>query len=328
VPVVVVDCAFDAPGSHGLYRPEVVARAHVIVRGHGRTCRRNLGAGPASISAVTRGEAAWATSEGRYLVRPGACLVLGEGDACSLTIDSPTPVETFCVSFRTGFLSGLAWELRSDVATALDDPDGATAEVPPLHAGIHPNSDRVGAAMDRLRSGVTARVPAAELEEAIIAAGCAVLRANAEYLSRSSRVSAVRASTRREILRRVFRGRDYIESHLPDHFALRDIGRAAAMSVFHFHRSFVEVFGETPHEYTTRRRLALAMDLLASTDLTIGDVSFAAGFGSPTSFSAAFRRHEAHSPTAFRRTRRGARASGQDRKVDRRRLIAGQFNGR
>jgi len=120
-----------------------------------------------------------------------------------------------------------------------------------------------------------------------------------EHLSRSSRVSAVRASTRREILRRVSRARDFIESHLPDHFTLCDIGRAAAMSVFHFHRSFVEVFGETPHEYTTRRRLALATDLLASTDLTIGDVSFAAGFGSPTSFSAAFRRHEAHSPIPY-----------------------------
>jgi AraC-like DNA-binding protein len=110
-------------------------------------------------------------------------------------------------------------------------------------------------------------------------------------------------------------GRDCIESHLPDHFTLRDIGQAAAMSVFHYHRSFVEVFGETPHEYTTRRRLALARDLLASTDLTIGDSSFAAGFGSPTSFSAAFRRHEAHSPTAFRQARRGSRFPGRDRRV-------------
>jgi AraC-like DNA-binding protein len=242
-------------------------------------------------------------------VRPGACLVLGEGDASSLTIDSPTPVETFCVSFRRGFLSGLARELRYDVARALDDPDGATAEAPPLHARIHPSSDRVGAAMDRLRSGVTARVPAAELEEALVAAGCSLLRANVEYLSRSSRVTAVRASTRREILRRVARGRDYIESHLPDRFTLRDIARAAAMSVFHFHRSFTDVFGETPREYTTRRRLALATDLLASTDLTIGDVSFAAGFGSPSSFSSAYRRQEAHGPTAFRQARRGARRS-------------------
>ena len=253
-------------------------------------------------------------------VRPGACLVLREGDTCSLTIDSPTPVETFSVSFRTGFLKGLAWELRSDITTALDNPDGATAEAPPLHAGIHPNSDRIGAAMDRLRSGVAAHVPDAELEEAHLAAGCALLRANVEHLSRSSRVSAVRASTRREILRRVSRARDFIESHLPDHFTLCDIGRAAAMSVFHFHRSFAEVFGETPHEYTTRRRLALATDLLASTDLTIGDVSFAAGFGSPTSFSAAFRRHEAHSPSAFRQARRGALASGPVREIRRRRL--------
>jgi len=120
-------------------------------------------------------------------------------------------------------------------------------------------------------------------------------------------------STRWEILRRVSRGRDCIESHRPDHVTLRDVGRAAAMSDFHFHRSFVEVFGKTLHEYTTRRRLALARDLLASTDLTIGDVSFAAGFGTPTSFSAASRRHEAPNPTAFRQTRRRSRAAGQDR---------------
>jgi len=314
-PVVMVDYEFDAPNLRCLYTPEVIARAHVVLRGHGRTYHRNLGASPASINAVIRGEGTWATAAEAYLVRPGACLVLSEGDACSLTVDSPTPVETFCVSFREGFLSGLAWELRSDVMTALDHPDGAMAEEPVLHPGLRPNSDRVGDAMHRLRSAVEAGASAAELEESLLVAGCTLLKSNFEYVSRSSRVTAVRASTRREILRRVSKGRDYIESHLPDHFTLRDIGRAAAMSVFHFHRSFVEVFGETPHEYTTRRRLAMAKDLLAATDLSIGDVSFAAGFGGPTSFSAVFRRHESCSPTDFRQIRRGCLGAGRDRQI-------------
>ena len=306
-PVVVVDAPFDAVQTLSVYSAEVASRTHVVLRGRGCGCHQFPGTGQASISAVVRGEGTWATEYQRYVLRPGVRLVLDEGDLDVLTIDAPAPLETFCVLFRTGFLRELAFELQLDLAVALDGPEGVAAEEPRVFAGIHPNADSVGAAMEQLRSCVMARASAFELEQEFFAAGCALLRTDAEFRSRSARVTATRASTRLEILKRVSRGRDYIESHLSGHFRLRDIARAAAMSAFHFHRSFVEVFGETPHDYTTRRRLAVAKHLLASSDLPIGDVAFAAGFGGPTSFSAVFRRHEACSPSAFRLMRRGVR---------------------
>ena len=304
-PVVVVDAPFDAVQTLSVYSAELASRPHVVLRGRGCGCHPFPRTGQASITAAVRGEGIWATVHQRYVLRPGVRLVLDEGDLDVLTIDAPAPLETFCVLFRTGFLRELASEMQADLAVALDGPEGVADEEPRLFAGIHPNTDSVGAAMDRLRSCVMARASAFELEQEFFAAGCALLRSDAEFRSRSARVTATRASTRLEILKRVSRGRDYIESHLSDHVCLRDIARAAAMSAYHFHRSFAEVFGETPHEYTTRRRLAVAKHLLTSSDLPIGDVAFAAGFGGPTSFSATFRRHEACSPTAFRLTRRG-----------------------
>ena len=314
-PVVVVDSSFEALRHNHDRCLALVSRAHVLLRGRGKAFHQSSAAGPASINTVVRGMATWETDELRYQVRPGANLVLDEGKTCSLAVSASTPVEIFCVLFRTGFLRELARDIRSSAVGALDNPEGIAENDQRVLSGLHPGSDLVGAIVERLRSSITAGTSAAGLEELLLAAGCALLTVDNEYRLRAARVTAARASTRQEILRRVGRGRDYIESHLLDHLALRDIARAAAMSTFHFHRSFVEVFGETPHAYTIRRRIALAKGLLRSSDLTISEVARAAGFGSPTSFNAVFRRRVCCNPTAFRRQGRRSPNAGPDRQV-------------
>jgi len=129
-------------------------------------------------------------------------------------------------------------------------------------------------------------------------------------VARSERPQTSKRSTRLEILKRVSCARDWIEAHLTEPLALRDIARAAAMSTFHFHRCFTGVFGETPFAYTTRRRLALARRLLVTSSGSIHRIAASAGLGSRTSFNAIFRRHMGCSPTSFRRA---ARLRGQRR---------------
>lgn len=312
--VLLVDCQLEALEGRGAWSPQIVDRAHVVMLGRGRSYRQDPSAGPASIDAILKGEGRWETDRQRYLVRPGAILVLDEGDVRALAIDSHTPVETLSILFRTGFLSTLACERRWDAATVLDHPDGAAAEEPQLLRGLYPVPDVVETALERVRLLAASGIAASDMEEGVLELGYALLGVGDEYWARSSRVRATHASTRAEILRRVATGRDFIESHLADSLALRDISRAAAMSMFHFHRCFRQVFGETPHQYATRRRLELARRLLASSDMPIADVAVRTGFGSPTAFSTVFRRHVACRPTAFRRALRPVRAASTGRR--------------
>ncbi|WP_241238278.1 cupin domain-containing protein [Nocardioides pantholopis] len=66
-------------------------------------------------------------------------------------------------------------------------------------------------------------------------------------------------------------------------------------------RRFTARMGEPPLTYLTRWRLALAADLLAGTDQTIGAIAARVGYGTPFALSAAFKRVHGESPRDYRR---------------------------
>ncbi|OXM62145.1 AraC family transcriptional regulator [Amycolatopsis vastitatis] len=67
-------------------------------------------------------------------------------------------------------------------------------------------------------------------------------------------------------------------------------------------KRFAELVGEPPLTYLTRRRMALAADLLAERPgATVAEVARAVGYADPFGFSAAFKRVRGVTPSEFRR---------------------------
>src|SRR5262249_35449876 len=81
---------------------------------------------------------------------------------------------------------------------------------------------------------------------------------------------------------------------------LDKLARVAAVSKYHFARSFEAAYGDTPIRYLTRRRIERAQDLLRSANLTITEICMMVGFSSLGSFSARFSEMVGESPTAYR----------------------------
>jgi AraC-like DNA-binding protein len=65
-------------------------------------------------------------------------------------------------------------------------------------------------------------------------------------------------------------------------------------------RRFHELVGEPPMSFLTSWRMALAADLLAERDATVTSVAAQVGYGSPFTFSTAFKRVHGVSPKAYR----------------------------
>lgn len=89
--------------------------------------------------------------------------------------------------------------------------------------------------------------------------------------------------------------------HHPEQpWTVASLAAACGVSRAAFARRFTELVGEPPLGFLTGWRLALAADLLASTDETVGAVAGRVGYGSGFALSAAFKRQHGTSPREFR----------------------------
>ena len=82
---------------------------------------------------------------------------------------------------------------------------------------------------------------------------------------------------------------------------VRELAATARISPNHLIRSFRHMRGTTPHQLVMTRRCQRAMDLLRQPDLTVADVSDAAGYSSPAYFIASFRQQLGVTPGAYQR---------------------------
>lgn len=112
-----------------------------------------------------------------------------------------------------------------------------------------------------------------------------------------------RLITRSE-LRRLGRARQHLREASSDE-ALRVavVAAMAGQSTAHFIRCFTAAFGETPHQYRTRMRLAQARLWLAQ-GRSVTRVCVDLGFSSLGSFSRLFAQHEGRPPSAWQRQMR------------------------
>ncbi len=94
--------------------------------------------------------------------------------------------------------------------------------------------------------------------------------------------------------------RDFSRHHTARHYADALRVPQSALS-----RALSHVTGHGTKELITDRRMLEAARLLRFTDLSVGEVSFRAGFGDQLYFSRAFKRHYGESPVAYRDRLRG-----------------------
>ncbi len=112
---------------------------------------------------------------------------------------------------------------------------------------------------------------------------------------------AVAAGPPRPVWAQIARAVDLMQSCYQDDLSLDDLARAAAMSRYHFLRSFKAHVGITPYAYLQHVRLRTAASLLQASSRSITEIALACGFTSSSRFSAAFRRFYQYSPSMYRR---------------------------
>ncbi len=95
----------------------------------------------------------------------------------------------------------------------------------------------------------------------------------------------------------------HVDANLNVSIRNKELAEIARLSEFHFNVAFRKCFGQSPHEYIMRRRVARAQGLMLSTNMALSAIAFECGLADQSHLTRLFRRFSGESPAAWRRTR-------------------------
>ncbi len=281
---------------------------NVIVhsREHGEASTEHVG--PLSVTFATGGRSVSTVDGRRMAIDDDSYLVTNLGQKVSSTPDRDPDSEVFLVGFWPGFAEDVLRSLITPEDQLLDELKAPRFQPIEFVPQLYRHDELVTPILEQLRiaihCGVMTRGWLEEWNHRLLQR---LLLAHRQVVLDISSLPGARAATRSEYYLRLSRARDFMESHLDGTLDLKRIAGEACMSPHHFLRLFKQVYGETPHQYLTRRRIERAQRLLLQTELQVTDICFAVGFESLGSFSWLFRKRVGLSPDQFRKMARPPR---------------------
>jgi AraC family transcriptional regulator len=251
-----------------------------------------IGAPAPSLKIVLEGDERYEIDGRTIHVRPGQFLYLDPGSECLGT--------------NRGEMTGLCLLLPHDPGIA-GDGEPALGHDPVLGRSLvlSTRASAMGRALHDYAWRI-AREPmlGARLADELVAQ---VQYALAEPLAQSRAaidgLKAAKASTRRELYRRLERARGFLHDHDDRGVTLAEMASVAGLSQFHLARYFKSAFGRAPIAYHRDLRLARAAGLLES-GRSVAAVAEATGYSDQVALSHAFRRHYGAPPHLWTRQRR------------------------
>jgi AraC family transcriptional regulator len=110
-------------------------------------------------------------------------------------------------------------------------------------------------------------------------------------------VMAAVTGPRRAVIERVL---SVMRAQPGEPLRLTDLAEIAALSPFHFARTFRQVTGSPPGEFLAALRLEQAKSLLLTTDMRVTDICFEVGYNSLGTFTSRFTQHVGLPPARLR----------------------------
>jgi len=94
--------------------------------------------------------------------------------------------------------------------------------------------------------------------------------------------------------------RSFVSDNLDESIGVPDLAEAAGVKLSEFPRVFRATTGTTPYQYVLRERIDWSAELLRTTDLSLAEISYIAGFSSQSHFTRIFRKQNDVTPLAYR----------------------------
>ena len=252
-----------------------------------------------SIKSFYNGAAHYLVNQRHYIVNEKNYLILNDCTKYNLTIDNTSVTESFCVFFDPDFVAKIISELNS-TSDQLLDFSARRIEGFSLFERNYPHTGSISEALHKGRQR-SSTMSLLEKEEFFHHLLMLILFQNNQSQKEIDVLSFKKKSTREEIYRRIFYAKDFIDSHYTDPLTLSLISEAAMLSPNHLLRNFQKIFGKSPFQYITQKKIAEAHRLITETEKSITEIVQDLGYSSMSNFSHYFKKQIGYGPLELRK---------------------------
>ena len=116
-----------------------------------------------------------------------------------------------------------------------------------------------------------------------------------------SKIDAAKPATRKEIYKRLYLAKDFMDSHIHQKVSLEQVAMVACFNPQHFLRLFKKLFSITPYQYLIQNKLRIANQWVTTSDKPISKISMDLGFESMSTFSWTYKNTFGYSPREHRK---------------------------
>jgi AraC family transcriptional regulator len=286
-------------------------RENCIIWGRAKRARFGPCAHGLSIRAAWGGEERCHFDGRTVAVDDDTFLILNNGRVCTTHIESAHSVESFAIYFGPALVEQAYGAMTLSIEKALERGDTTVERSAEFLESLQPHDKLVSPVLRFIRLHVLRGVDDETwYDEQLQFLLERMLEHRDGLFRRIDSLQLIRATTRREIHRRVSLATDYLHSNYREQIDLTALGKAACLSKYHFLRLFTLVHGITPHQYLLRKRTKVALRLLQTTPLDVSEIASSVGFVQRHALLRQMRRWTGLSPREIRKAESVAAPGG------------------
>lgn len=254
-----------------------------------------------AIKFVCEGVERYTVNNKSYIINPGSYLLMNGVKEGRVLIDSTKNVKGICLSVSN--------EVIADVIATIQAPDAPVSD-PELSDFFYTEHflenqyqarhTQLGRSLQAISTQIQNNVFSSDQinQELFYKLAESLVADQAQVFKQLQAIPTVKAETRRDLCRRVLKGKEFMDSNFTTALTIEQIARTAGMSEYHFFRLFKQMIGFTPYQYILSIRLKTSAQLLKA-DYSVSDVAIMMGFSDIFSFSKSFKKHFGLSPTLY-----------------------------
>jgi AraC family transcriptional regulator len=254
------------------------------------------------IKYVASGKERYILGNKTHEVSAGQYLLVNKDQDFECHFKSSTPVEGFCVSLDKEMVSGIFDQLSREESDLLDNPVDVSPEFDGFHQMVYSRCNPLSNYLHGLMLDM--KKPSFETDqyELFYDISVQLLRSHRQTDQKIRLIKATRLSTKKELFERLEAARQVLDEEFDQPLKVAKVASLAALSEFHFFRSFKSVYGLSPHQYILQKKLERSAQLMEEGKLSFTEIAYEVGFNDIHAFSKFFRQRYGTAPSKWGKT--------------------------